>query len=516
MAEQAALTGPELRHEGVPVKSVAEGEMVLGHADDKPVVLARTGGDVFAVSGRCTHYGGPVGEGLFDGELLRCPWHHACFDLRTGRAVRAPALNALPCFAVEEREGRLYVGEPIESKWTPPPIDNRPDAVVVIGAGAAAAAAVETLRDEGYRGPVTMISDEETVPTDRPNLSKDYLAGAAPEEWMPLRSETFYEEHSIDLRLGTRVTYIDAAGRSVRLDDGSMMRYGALLLATGADPIRLDLPGGDLPHVHYLRTLADSRAIIAGAKEATSAVVLGASFIGLEVAASLHQREIAVHVVAPEHVLMEPVLGREVGEFIQSLHQKKGVRFHLGHTAKSIGDTNVVLDSGAEVPADLVVIGVGVRPNIGLADAAGLEVDNGVVVDEYLRTSDPAIWAAGDIARYPDRRLDHHIRVEHWVVAERQGQAAARNILGRGTPFTEVPFFWSEHYDVRINYVGHTEDWDTLDMSGHIADRDATIGYREGQRIMAVASINRDKDNLDAELAMEQDDEHTLRRLIGE
>ncbi|MFQ5968743.1 MAG: FAD-dependent oxidoreductase [Acidimicrobiia bacterium] len=514
MGEQAPLTGPDLRNEGVPASGVAEGEMVLGYADDKPVVLARTGGDVFGVSGRCTHYGGPVGEGLFDGELLRCPWHHACFDVRTGRAVRAPALNPLPCFEVEERDGRLYVGEQIESDWTPLPINDPPDSVVVIGAGAAAAAAVETLRDEGYRGRVTMISDEETVPTDRPNLSKDYLAGKAPEEWMPLRSESFYEEHNVDLQLGTKVTAVDAARRSVRMADGSRMRYGALLLATGADPIRLGLPGGDMPHVHYLRTLADSRAIIASAEGAASAVVLGASFIGLEVAASLRQREIEVHVVAPEHVLMEPVLGSAVGQLLQSLHEEHGVRFHLGHTANSIDDRIVVLDSGSEVAADLVVIGVGVRPNTTLGETAGLEVDNGVVVDEYLRTSDPAIWAAGDIARYPDRRLDHHIRVEHWVVAQRQGQAAARNILGRGIPYTEVPFFWSEHYDVRINYVGHTEDWNVADISGNTAARDATIGYREDQRIMAVASINRDQDNLRAELALEQDDEDTLERLI--
>lgn len=514
MAEQTALTGPDLRNDGVAVVEVADGEMILGHADDKPVVLARIGGDVFAVSGRCTHYGGPVGRGLFDGELVRCPWHHAAFDVRTGRAARAPALNPLPRFEVEERDGRLYVGKQIEYEWSPPTIEEPPDSVVVVGAGAAASSAVERLRDEGYLGPVTMIGVEETVPTDRPNLSKDYLAGTAPEEWMPLRSESFYKDLGITLRLGTSVTAIDREQRMITLDDGSDLSYGDLLLAPGADPIQLPLPGADLPHVHKLRTLADSRAIISGAETASSAVVLGASFIGLEVAASLRNRDIEVHIVAPEDVPMARVLGVDVGRFIQALHENHGVEFHLGHVATRIEADHVLLDDGTAIAADLVVMGVGVRPATALAEAAGLELDNGIVVDEQLRTSDPHIWAAGDAVDYPDRRLGRPIRVEHWVVAQRHGQVAAQNILGRNVPFQDAPFFWSQHYDIRINYVGHAERWDGYEVTGSIEDGDALIAYREEGEITAVATIGRDVDSLRAQAAMERGDNDALERML--
>ncbi len=488
--------------------------MVLGHADDMPVVLARIKGDVFAVSGSCTHYGGPVGRGLFDGELLKCPWHHAAFDVRTGKAVQAPALNPLPRFEVEERDGRLYVGEQIEYEWNPPRIEEPPDSVVVVGAGAAASTAVETLRGEGYLGPVTMIGAEETVPTDRPNLSKDYLAGTAPEEWMRLRSESFYEDLGISFRLGTSVTAIDREGRTIKLDDGSDLSYGALLLAPGADPIQFPLPGADLPHVHMLRTLANAEAIISGAETASSAVVLGASFIGLEVAASLRNRGIEVHVVAPEDLPMARILGTDIGRFIQGLHESHGVDFHLGHVASEIEADHVLLDDGTTIAADLVVMGVGVRPTTALAEATGLELDNGIVVDEQLRTTDPHIWAAGDAIDYPDRRLGRPIRVEHWVVAQRHGQVAAQNILGRHIPFLDPPFFWSQHYDIRINYVGHAERWDGYEVTGSIEDGDALIAYREEGEITAVATIGRDVDSLRAQAAMERGDNDALEAML--
>src|SRR5581483_144726 len=255
---------------------------------------------------------------------------------------------------------------------------------------------------DGYTGPVTLISADNDAPYDRPNVSKDYLAGNAPEEWMPLRPLEWYSDAHIDLLLGRRVVALAPAERQVTLDDGRRLTYGALLLATGATPVQLDTPGTDLPHVHYVRSLRDSQAIIAQAERVRRAVVVGASFIGLEVAASLRTRRLQVHVVAPEAVPMERVLGPQLGDFVRALHEEHGVHFHLGQTVTHIDDRSVTLQDGSRLEADLVVCGVGVRPNLELAEQAGLAIDRGVLVDEYLRTSAEGIWAAGDIARWPD------------------------------------------------------------------------------------------------------------------
>jgi NADPH-dependent 2,4-dienoyl-CoA reductase/sulfur reductase-like enzyme len=379
-----------------------------------------------------------------------------------------------------------------------------PKAVVIVGGGAAGFAAAEMLRRRHYAGSLVMLSDDDAPPVDRPNLSKDYLAGTAPEEWLELRGSDFFHEQGIDLRLGTTVSSIDVGARTLALGDDSTLAFDRLLLATGAEPVRLQLPGIDLPHVFNLRTLRDCRRIIERATVARRAVVMGASFIGLEVAASLRARGVEVHVVAPDRRPMERVLGPQVGDFVRRLHEAHGVVFHLEDTATRIDERQVTLKQGGAIDADLVVVGVGVRPRLALAEKAGLAVDRGVLVDPYLETSAPGIFAAGDIARWPDPRSGTAIRVEHWAVAQRQGQTAALNMLGGRQPFDVVPFFWSQHYDVPINYVGHAENWDEVVIDGDLDARDCALRYVRGGRLLAVASINRDLESLRAEVEMER------------
>jgi NADPH-dependent 2,4-dienoyl-CoA reductase/sulfur reductase-like enzyme/nitrite reductase/ring-hydroxylating ferredoxin subunit len=506
MSEQEnKLDGPDFGR-GVPLADLAEGGMILGHAAGESVVLARTGGAWFAIGAECTHYHGPLAEGTLVADTVRCPWHHACFSLRTGEALRAPALNPVACWRVEQQDGKIHVREKLEPAERGARAAARagPESIVILGGGAAGNTAAEMLRRQGYSGPVTMLSADDAGPYDRPNLSKDYLAGNAPEEWIPLRSPDFYSEHGIELKLGARAVAIDPKTREVRLADGARRSFGALLLATGAEPIHLGIPGSDLPHVHYLRTLADSRALIAAATAARRAVVIGASFIGLEVAASLRARGLEVHVVAPEARPMETVFGPEVGDLVRRVHEEHGVAFHLGTTAASFDRSHITLQNGEQLDADFVVVGIGVRPETTLAEQAGIAVDRGVTVDAYLETSVPGIWAAGDIARWPDRLTGEKIRIEHWVVAQRQGQTAARNMLGARERFDAVPFFWSQQHDLLLNYVGHAAKWDRVEIDGSLAAKDCTVTYRQGGRKLAVLTIGRDCDSLAAEIELEK------------
>jgi NADPH-dependent 2,4-dienoyl-CoA reductase/sulfur reductase-like enzyme/nitrite reductase/ring-hydroxylating ferredoxin subunit len=505
MAEDETKSrGPDFT-KGIALASLPEDGMLVGHVAEEDVLLVRSKADIFALSPHCTHYHGPLAEGLVVGGTIRCPWHHACFDLASGEALHAPAFDPLACWKVEQMDGKVYVrGKMSRPKSRSSATGKAPGKIVIAGGGAAGFAAAEMLRRQDYQGEVIMISDDAAPPVDRPNLSKDYLAGSAPEEWVLLRPETYYGENGIDLRLGTRMGAINPRERQVELVDGRTISYDRLLLATGAEPIRLDLAGAAKSDVFTLRSLADCRQIIARAQTARRVLVVGASFIGLEVAAALRARGLEVHVVAPEARPMERVLGPQLGDVIRALHEQRGVRFHLGTTVSTFEAGRATLKDGTSLQADFAVIGVGVRPRIQLAQAAGLALDRGVAVDAFLQTSAPDIYAAGDIARWPDRYGGAAIRVEHWVVATRQGQTAARNMLGLGEKFVAVPFFWSQHYDISINYVGHAESWDELAVEGDLMAKDGLVRFRRGGRTLAVASLFRDLDSLKAEAAMER------------
>ena len=505
--DQAGPVGPDLA-QGIMFAELEESRMLLGHTAGEQVLVVRRGAEIFAVGAHCTHYHAPLVDGIVGDNTLRCPWHHACFDLGTGEATRAPAFSPLSCWKVEQHDGKVFVREKRKqpgSKSRRPPTSSAPDKIVIVGGGAAGFAGADMLRREQFGGSIVMLSDDDAPPVDRPNLSKDFLAGDAPEDWVPLQPESFYSDKGIDLRLNAAVTAIDPRSRVVALADGSRVAFDRLLLATGAEPVRLSIPGADAPHVLTLRSLADCRAIIARAKRARRVAVLGAGFIGLEVAAALRKRDIEVHVIAPEKRPMERVLGPQMGDFVRSLHEEHGVVFHLEDTPTAIEGGTLRLKSAGTIEADFVVVGVGVRPRVTLAEQAGLALDRGVLVDAFLKTSAPGVFAAGDIVRWPDPHSGENIRVEHWVVAERQGQTAARNMLGYGEEFTDVPFFWSQHYDVPINYIGHAEKWDELVIEGEISGKDCLLRYKRNGRARAVASIFRDAENLRAEVAMERD-----------
>ncbi|HLY79579.1 MAG TPA: FAD-dependent oxidoreductase [Caulobacteraceae bacterium] len=496
MSAAETSSGPDLT-QGIALDEITDDGVVGGHVGEDTVVLARVGGELVAISGACSHYGGPLKDGLRVGAAVRCPLHHACFDLRTGAALAAPALAPLDRWKVEERGGKAFVTEKLAPVDAPErDTSGDPKAIVVVGGGAAGFAAAQRLRDLGYDGKLTVLSADDTAPYDRPNLSKDYLAGEADPAWMPLKDAAFYAENRIELRLSTLVTKFDPDARQVSLADGSSLDYDALLLATGAEPNRPTTPGFDRANVFVLRSQHDSDAIIAALDRAKTAAVIGASFIGLEAAAALRTRGLAVHVVAPEALPLERVMGPQIGRFIQDLHEARGVQFHLQHTASGFDGKTLTLDDGETLAVDLVVLGVGVRPRLELAEVAGLKLDKGVVVDACFRTSAQGVFAAGDIARYADPVGDAPIRVEHWVAAERQGQIAAANMLGLETRIDEPAFFWSAHYDVSIRYVGHAEHWDRIAVEGDLAAQDATVRYFSGDKLLAAATVGRDLEAL--------------------
>jgi NADPH-dependent 2,4-dienoyl-CoA reductase/sulfur reductase-like enzyme/nitrite reductase/ring-hydroxylating ferredoxin subunit len=491
---------------GFPLRNLPEGQPVAGKVDDDDVILVRRGASVFAVGAFCTHYHGSLADGLVVDDAVRCPLHHACFSLRTGEALRAPAFDTIDCWRTDQVGETVFVREKlIRPQTSSGGASAALKSIVIVGGGAAAFAAAEMLRRERYHGRLIMISADDSAPYDRPNLSKDYLAGTAPPDWIPLKSPDFYSSHKIELLLNARVAAIHPQDHRVVLDDGSTYTYDALLLATGAEPVHLSIPGAAASRVHYLRSFADSKAIADRASSVKRVVVVGASFIGLEVAASLRARNIEVHVVAPEQQPLEKVFGVEVGRFLRGLHESHGVVFHLGQTVDHVRDSGVILSDGTILDADFIVVGAGVMPNVTLANSAGLIVDRGVVVNQYLETSRPGIYAAGDSARWRDAHSGQSVRVEHWVVAERQGQVAAKNMLGQREAFDAVPFFWTQHYDVTFNYVGHAERWDEVLIDGSLEEHSCTINFRLEGKTLAVATIARDLASLQAELSMERE-----------
>ena len=490
--EQAVATAEELR----------DGEMKQISAAGTEILLARVKGNYHAVAAHCTHYGAPLVDGVINGERIVCPWHHACFNAITGDLEEPPALDSLPCFPVRVEDGKVFVDVPVDAKdrrmlpmTKRQPNDER--VFVIIGGGAAGYTAAQTLREDGFTGRVIMITRETHLPYDRPNLSKEYLQGKADPAWMPLRSDDFFAEHDIEVIRDREVERVDAAKKLINFTDGKSLLCDRLLVATGGEPRKLPFQTDEQQNVFLLRSYADADAITGATDKGKQAVVIGASFIGMEVAASLTKRGCQVTVVAPDDVPFKKILGAEIGRLFQEVHEKNGVKFRLGQAVavftgqKKI--TAVTLENGEQLDADLVVVGIGVKPATDLIVGVKLHRDGGVLVDEYLRAAE-GVYAAGDIAWFPSQFAGESQRIEHWRTAMQQGRIAAHNMAGKKVAYDGVPFFWTRQFDVGLLYVGHAAGWDEIVFQGDVSKRDFLAFYISDNRVTAVAAMNRDKE----------------------
>ncbi len=494
---------PQHEVEVAAFEAVAPGGMTPVEVDGETVLLVRDGDTVHAVGATCPHAGGPLAQGVRNGDRVVCPWHKAAFCIRTGAVLDPPALDALPRYDVRVDAGRVLLARPAPlpaQAAARPPATPDQRCFVIVGAGAAGAVAAQTLREAGFMGRVVMLDTANRVPYDRTVLSKYALSGQKSAEKSPLQTQAFYREHGIERRTA-EVTRIDAHARRITCADGSVLEYDAALLATGGTPALPSMPGAGLGHVYTLRSRADADAILQQAERSKCAVVLGASFIGMEVAASLRERGLDVTVVGKEPAPFAKQLGEQVGRAFVGLHERHGVAFRLGSGVASLqGDrqvSGVVLDSGERIAADLVVVGFGVTPATSYAEGLARREDGGIVVDANLCAA-PGLYAAGDIASFPHRGDGEPIRVEHWRVAEQHGRVAALNMLGHAARYDAVPVFWTIQYMKRLDYVGHAADWDSVVLHGDLGEGggkpEFLAYYVKDGRVAAAAGLGRDQD----------------------
>lgn len=459
-------------------------------------LLVRRGQSVSAVGATCPHAGAPLCEGILHGDRIVCPWHKAVFCIRSGALLDPPSVDPIERFDVHLDGFAIFL-----SKQKPPPEAAKPPTdtrcFVIVGAGGAGAVAAQTLRESGFNGRLVMLDRENRVPYDRTVLSKYWLSGEQGGEKSPLQSQAYYRTRKIERLTGT-VVRVDPAERRIECADGTVLTYDAALLATGAAPGRPKVSGADLENVFLLRSRSDAESILERAERSTRAVVLGASFIGMEVAASLRERGLDVTVVGQERTPFEKQLGARIGAAFVSLHESRGVSFRLGRGVASIDGPGgsvreVVLDSGERLPADLVVIGFGVAPMTGYVVGLNRRDDGGLVVDARLQAA-PGLYAAGDIAAFPYLGDGPPIRVEHWRVALQHGRVAALNMMGRITQYDAVPVFWTIQYLKRLDYIGHATDWDDIVVHGDLLKPDFIAYYVRNGQVVAAAGMDRDRD----------------------
>ncbi len=480
------------------VKDLKQGIPRVVEVEGEEILLILRNGEVQACGNKCTHYGGPLSEGFWEGDQVTCPWHFARFNIRNGKMVTPPALDDLPRYQLKVEKGEVLIGKK-EKSAIPKSKGKDSRTVLVLGAGAAGNAAAETLRREGFAGQIQMVTAEQDLPYDRPNLSKSFLAGKAKPSWLPLRSEKFYADHKIEVLKGHLITEFNPRDKVAVTDKGKSLHYDLCLLATGGTPRKLTVPGANLKNIFTLRSFQDAKNIIAAVENGTHRVlVAGAGFIGMETASSLRGRNLQVQVAAPETVPLENVLGKRIGKRLHTLHEEKGVQFHFGCQVESFQGNDsvkeVMLSDGSRIPVDMVIVGIGIDPEIAYLKNSKLSENGSVPVNERMETKEKGVFAAGDIALFPRMKTDKTTRIEHWAVAESQGQHAARAMLGNPESYREIPFFWTMQYDFHMKYIGYPGDADSIEYLGDVDKGSFLAGFFKGEKLSAAATIGGGKE----------------------
>ncbi|MBW4434810.1 MAG: FAD-dependent oxidoreductase [Pelatocladus maniniholoensis HA4357-MV3] len=484
------------------INDLKNGEMRQVSVGETEILLSRIDGKFYAVGAHCTHYGAPLAKGVLSGHNIVCPWHNACFDLMSGDQLQPPGLDSLAHYEARIEGENVIVSVPEQTTGLRSPtmaqfnpnVDGR--TFVILGAGTAGIHAAEALRVAGYQGRIVMITQEDKLPYDRTKLSKAYLSGKASPEEMPLRSPDFFKEHTIEVLLNKQVKQVQTTAKAIAFTDGDSLTYDALLVATGGKPRQLDIPGADLPNIFTLRSFDDANRILTAIKQKGQAVVIGSSFIGMETAAGLTQQGLQVTVVSPDSVPFEKNFGEQIGKLFQQVHEENGVSFKLRRKAVEFAGNGkveaVILDNGDRLQANIVIVGIGVQPATDFLEGVNLHSkDRSVVVDEYLCAADN-VYAAGDIARYPDWRTSESIRVEHWRVAAQQGRIAAHNMAGKAVKFRGLPFFWTMQFKFSLRYIGHAQSWDEIVVDGDLQQQKFIAFYIKNNQVLAVATSHRD------------------------
>lgn len=489
-----------------PVEALKEGEMRQFSVADKEVLLARFENDFWAIAPKCTHAGAKLANGVMKDGRVVCPWHNACFSLRTGKMLEPPALNDLAQYPTSVEADTVYIELPsstesdtAESKV--PELGKQTSdqrTFVIIGGGAAGCAAAQMLRQVKFEGRIVLITASKEPPYDRTKLSKAYLQQNQANDPDLLRPISFYQRYDITLKTAAKVTKLDAKAQTVTYGDNETIQYDTLLIATGGAVKKMPMDGSDLENVFTLRQAQDARAILEASKQAKKVVIVGSGFIGMEVASSLNQQGLDVTIVTPSAVPFEKVLGKKVGKLMMQIHESHGVKFKLESRATAFkGDKkveSVELDNGDILPADMVVVGIGVQPATDFIEGIALdENDQSIPVNQYLQAA-PNVYAAGDIAQFPHFITGQPVRIEHWRLAMQHGRTAARNMTGESVAFESVPFFWTGQYDVNLRYIGHAEKWDDIVIQGSLEDKSFLAFYVKDEQALAVAGIGRDQD----------------------
>lgn len=496
LAREADFKDGEMRQVRVPA------DATIG-AGEGAVLLARIDGKFYATGASCSHYSAPLAQGVAAKDKMHvvCPWHDAAFDLRTGQPVRGPALQAIPTYAVCVQDGFVVVDLPLDMEdfVAPQMVRRSPDddrLFVILGGGAAGVTAADALRQEGYTGRILVITEEHHLPYDRPVLSKN-LGKASDPGSLRLREAEYFEEHDIEVKLSTLVSSVDAQRKVIKLSSGKEIQYDAALVATGAKPRSLPVPGGDLPGVLALRTPEDAQKIAAQCQSGKRVLVIGSSFIGMEIAATLKRRGCEVTVLGMEATPFERVLGHRLGASMKTFFESKGVTFIGKSIVAEVVQKGTAMQAttkaGQKLDCDAIVVGVGVIPNASFVAGAEKARDGSLVTDEFLQCSADGLFAAGDVASYRSKRTGQNQRVEHWDVAMSQGRLAAKSMVGkREESFDTTPFFWTSLFGKNLRYVGYCPEFDELLVEGDMQKLNFVAFYCYQGAVRAVATMARD------------------------